>query len=220
MKRRTKNNLIYLTGILLNLIPIIFWGNLFNLCCLITLFCFWQRTIFNIKRYYFYIHEGDTLSNLSDFNLIYSIRCKRIDKNRIYCGITSEEIDLYPDQLNFFIRISSKKVNKCLSLREFRPIFLKNIKRKYIFNRILFPDEIVTDINQSLTTIIYGNGNKLNYEKDKIYYNININRIWGIDDRLYKDNKLFDEIYKYLESDEFRKEFDITRERWIRCKKV
>ena len=222
MKRRYKNNLIYSISITLNLIPVILWGNLFNVCCILIFLYFWGSTIFDYKKYNFYIHEYYTSSSSVEVNqgsIIYKVDCSRMDKVRTYYGMCSKNIDLYPEIITFLIHVNSRKINYCIKQQETRPIKLKSIGNKRLFSKLLFFDEYESEHEFYVSDKAFISDNKLEYLQDSIFYNINVKRIshTNIEEKVKffeRDKKLlFDVICKYLESDEFRKEFDIARKR-------
>ena len=177
MKRRYKNGLIYSIGIILNLIPVILWGNLFNVCCILILLYFWGSSIFSYRKYNFYIHKCyiNTAVNINQESTIYRVDCSRMDRVRVHYGMTARNMDLYPETITFLIHANPRKINFCIPQQETRPIKLKNIESKYFFSKILFSDEYEeSQILDHLEVSIFDS--KLEYHSDSIFYNIKVKR--------------------------------------------
>lgn len=226
MKRRIKINLIYSAIFILNLIPVIFWGNWINICCCILILYYIFHINFSFKKYYFGIQdycgeevnifkfiENDTKVSQNCFK--YHVECGRNVNGLV------KHADIFPPIISFYIQVCPVKYSKYISIQEkTRPIKLKLFDKKYLFH--ILSSDSTNPIQELPRWTLFPHSTSISYEvgeeKDIIHYGIAMKRVWplGCTNFVEKDRKIHKIISNYLKSDEFRKEFDSTRKRQIR----
>lgn len=223
MKKRIKINLIYSAIFILNLIPVIFWGNWINVCCCILILYYIFHVNFSFKKYYFgiqdYCNESINTFNIENNNKIvqdcfkYHIECSRNSK-----GLYE---DTFPLIISFIVQVCPIKYSKYISIQEkTRPIKLRLFNNKYLFHTLSF-DNNIHDLLPTWTILPISSSiayEDIGEEKRTIIYSMAIKRVWPVQNTNFveKDRKIHKIISNYLKSDEFRKEFDSTRKRQIR----